>query len=64
MNPRPCKKGLNPTPRASNEGSNVNIIRKENKLASYKKKKNLTYQTPQTTTTQGSKDYDKMTLKQ
>ena len=40
----------------------ANIIRKESKVAIYKKKKtNLTYQTPQTTT-QGSKDYDKMTL--
>ncbi len=52
--------GSNPTPRASNEGFNANIIRKESKLASSKKKVNLTYQTPQTT--QGSKDYDKMTV--
>jgi hypothetical protein len=51
----------NLTPRASNEGFVANIIRKESKLAICKKKKiNLTYQTPQTT--QGSKDYDKMTL--
>ena len=39
--------GSNPTPRASNEGSAANIIRKESKLAICKKKKtNLTYQTP------------------
>lgn len=56
-------KDSNPTPRASNEGFAANIIRKESKLANCKKKKiNLTYQTPQTT--QGSKDYDKMTLGQ
>jgi hypothetical protein len=49
--------GSNPTPRASNEGFVANIIRKE---TCKKKKTNLTYQTPQTT--QGSKDYDKVTL--
>jgi hypothetical protein len=55
--------GSNPTPRVSNEGFTANIIRKDRKLATSKKRKiTLTYQSPQTTN--GLKDYDKTTLGQ